>query len=153
MQDNQPTKNTTASSPLGGGGFKMPIQIRFTDIDLLGHVNSATYMTYFELARVTYFNQLESALKIDWATMSFVLAKAEMEYKKQVLLEDKIYARVWVSRMGTKSYDMACSIVREEKDGTETEVAKGLAVIVCFNFKINQSVAVPEAWKPIMLNN
>jgi hypothetical protein len=48
---------------------------------------------------------------------------------------------------------MACSIVREEKDGTETEVAKGLAVIVCFNFKINQSVAVPEAWKPIMLNN
>ncbi len=132
--------------------FKIPIQIRFNDIDLLGHVNSAVYMTYFELARVSYFDQLENELKIDWATMSFVVAKVEMEYKQQVLLEDKIHAYVWISRIGTKSYDMACSIVRE-KDGLETEVAKGLAVIVCFNFKTNQTVAVPEAWKPIMLGN
>lgn len=131
--------------------FKIPIQIRFTDIDLLGHVNSATYMTYFELARVRYFDQLEHALKIDWATMSFVVAKVEMEYKQQVLIDDKIHAYVWISRIGTKSYDMTCSIVREDKDGMETEVAKGMAVIVCFSFKENKSVAVPEAWKPIML--
>ena len=108
-------------------------------------------MTYFELARVRYFDQLEKSLKIDWATMSFVVAKVEMEYKQQVLIDDKIHAYVWISRIGTKSYDMTCSIVREDKDGMETEVAKGMAVIVCFNFKENKSVAVPEAWKPIML--
>ncbi len=130
--------------------YKMPIQIRFNDIDLLGHVNSSVYLTYFELARVSYFDQLNHELKIDWASMSFVVAKVEMEYKQQVLMEDKIHVYVWVSRIGTKSYDMVCSIVRES-DGVETEVAKGLAIVVCFNFKINQTVAVPEAWKPIMV--
>jgi acyl-CoA thioester hydrolase len=142
--------NNNSGSPSGLGGFKIPIQIRFNDIDLLGHVNSTVYLSYFELARVSYFDQLSEELKIDWATMSFVVAKIEMEYKQQVMLEDKIYASVWVSRIGTKSYDMTCSITRNN-NGVETEVAKGLAIIVCFNFKLNQSVAVPEAWKPIMI--
>ncbi len=150
MKQEIPNNNNTSNSPLRVGGFKIPIQIRFTDIDVLGHVNSAVYLTYFELARVSYFDQLKHDLKIDWATMSFVVAKVEMNYIQQVLLEDKIFVSVWVSRMGTKSYDMTCSITRDN-NGVETEVAKGLAIIVCFNFKINQSVAIPEAWKPIMM--
>lgn len=130
--------------------YKMPLQIRFNDIDMLGHVNSAVHFTYFELARVSYFNELDKELKIDWATMSFVVAKMEMEYKQQIMMEDKLHISVWVSRIGTKSFDMACTIVRES-EGKETEVAKGFAVIVCFNFKINQTVAFPEAWKERML--
>ena len=150
MKQEPTTNNNISGSPSGVGGFKIPIQIRFNDIDLLGHVNSTVYLTYFELARINYFDQLKKDLKIDWATMSFVVAKIEMEYKKQVLLEDKIYATVSVSRIGTKSYDMTCSITRND-NGIETEVAKGTAIIVCFNFKLNQSVAIPEEWKPIMM--
>lgn len=142
------------SSPSGAGAtpfkYTIPLQIRFNDIDMLGHVNSAVHFTYFELARVSYFNHLDGELKIDWATMSFVVAKMEMEYKQQIMMEDKLHISVWVSRIGTKSFDMTCSIVRES-DGKETEVAKGFAVIVCFNFKINQTVAFPEAWKERML--
>ncbi len=129
--------------------YKIPVQIRFKDIDMLGHVNSAVHLTYFEMARVSYFNHLDNELKIDWANMSFVVAKMEMEYKQQIMLGDKLYISVWVSRIGTKSFDMICSIVREA-EGIETEVAKGLAIIVCFNFKTNQSVAVPESWKTKM---
>jgi acyl-CoA thioester hydrolase len=132
--------------------YKIPIQIRFNDIDLLGHVNSAVHLTYFELARVSYFNHLDKELKIDWATMSFVVAKMEMEYKQQIMLEDKLFVSVWVSRIGTKSFDMTCSIVRDN-DGVETEVAKGMAIIVCFNFKLNQTVAFPVEWKEKMLNS
>lgn len=128
---------------------KTQIQIRFKDVDRLGHVNNANHITYFELARVEYFNALMGDMKIDWESESLILAKIEMEYKQPILLEDKVFAYTWVSRIGSKSFDMACSIVREI-NGVEVEAAKGLAIIVCFNYKTNQSIAVPEEWKKKM---
>lgn len=128
---------------------KTPIQIRFKDVDRLGHVNNANHITYFELARVEYFNALMGDLRIDWDNESLILAKMEMEYKAPILLDDKIFVYTWISRVGNKSFDMSCSIVRE-KDGVQTEMAKGLAIIVCFNYKTQQSIPIPEAWKAKM---
>ena len=34
------------------------IQVRLTDIDILGHVNNAIYLSYFEMTRIHYFNLL-----------------------------------------------------------------------------------------------
>jgi acyl-CoA thioester hydrolase len=129
---------------------KTPIQIRFKDVDRLGHVNNANHITYFELARVDYFNSIIGDIKIDWESESLILAKIEMEYKQPILLEDKIYAYTWVSRLGSKSFDMSCSIVRVI-NGEEVEAAKGLAIIVCFNYKTNQSILIPETWKKKMM--
>jgi acyl-CoA thioesterase FadM len=89
-------------------------------------------------------------IKIDWENEGVILAKVEMEYKQPILLEDKVYAYTWVSRLGSKSFDMACSIVRIKND-IETEVAKGFATLVCFNYKTNESINVPEKWKVKMM--
>jgi acyl-CoA thioester hydrolase len=130
---------------------KTPIQIRFKDIDKLGHVNNANHITYFELARVDYFDALAGDnIKIDWVNEGVILAKVEMEYKMPILLEDKISVYTWVSKMGTKSFDMSCSIVKSE-NGKEIELAKGVAVIVCFNYSTNQTILIPEHWKVKML--
>lgn len=130
---------------------KTPIQIRFKDIDRLGHVNNANHITYFELARVDYFNTImERGAKIDWDSESLILARMEMDYKQPVLLEDKISVYTWVSRLGSKSFDMSCSIVKDADGGAEMEVAKGVAVIVCFNYKLNQTIPIPENWKEKM---
>lgn len=130
---------------------KTQVQIRFKDIDMMGHVNNANYITYFELARLTYFEALsEVGVKIDWVNEGVILAKIEMEYKQPILLTDKVFVYTWASRMGSKSFDMSCTIVRVI-DGVEVEAAKGLAVIVCFNYKTNQTIAVPEIWKGKMM--
>jgi acyl-CoA thioester hydrolase len=130
---------------------KTPIQLRFKDIDKVGHVNNANYVTYFELARVDYFNAMAgNDIKMDWTGESVILARIEMEYKQPVFLEDKVFCYTWVSRIGTKSFDMSCSIVRVV-DGVEVEAAKGLAVIVCFDYRINKTIPVPEKWKAKMM--
>ncbi len=130
---------------------KTPIQIRFKDIDRLGHVNNANHVTYFELARVDYFNALSGDdIKIDWNNEGVILAKIEIEYKQPILLEDKVFVYTWVSRIGSRSFDMSCSIVRIV-NGEEVIAAKGLAIIVCFNYKTNQSIPIPESWKAKMV--
>lgn len=132
---------------------KTKIQIRFKDIDKLGHVNNANHITYFELARVDYFNAVaDKGVKIDWVNEGVILAKIEMEYKQPIFLEDEIYCYTWVSRMGSKSFDMSCSIVRLV-NGQEIEAAKGLAIIVCFNYKTNQSIPIPDLWKEKMFQS
>lgn len=131
---------------------KTPIQIRFKDIDKLGHVNNANHITYFELARLDYFYAFASEnILIDWENEGIILAKIEMEYKQPILLEDNVFVYTWVSKMGSKSFDMSCSIVKE-KNGIEVEVAKGLAIIVCFNYKTNQTILIPDEWKAKMMS-
>lgn len=130
---------------------KTPIQIRFKDVDKLGHVNNANHITYFEFARVDYFNALAGGkFKIDWVKESLILAKVEMEYKRPILLEDKVYVYTWVSDIGNKSFTMDCSIVVDTPDG-ELTAALGKAVIVCFNYETQQSIPVPELWKNRMI--
>lgn len=34
------------------------IQVRFADLDVMGHVNNSVYLSYFEMARVHYFGEL-----------------------------------------------------------------------------------------------
>jgi acyl-CoA thioester hydrolase len=130
---------------------RIPVQIRFNDIDLLGHVNNALYITYFELARVAYFNEFMGDIKIDWKNEGLILAKIEMNYKTPIFLEDAIFIETWVSRMGTKSLDMSCSIIKIT-NGVETDVATGLAVVVCYNYKTNQTIVIPEEWKNKIMN-
>ncbi len=132
---------------------KTTIQLRFRDIDHLGHVNSAVYFSYFELARVDYFNALMGKdSRSYWSEVSIVVAKVEMEYKQQIVLNDTIYSYVWVSRIGTKSFDMTFSLLKVE-DGVEVELARGAAVLVCINLKTNQTVPIPELWKEKMIQN
>ncbi|HRE23498.1 MAG TPA: thioesterase, partial [Bacteroidia bacterium] len=35
-----------------------PIQIRFSDIDWMGHVNNAVYLSYIEKARIDFSERL-----------------------------------------------------------------------------------------------
>ncbi len=130
---------------------KTPIQIRFKDIDNLGHVNSAVHLTYFELSRVGYFNTvLGKEARSFFKEVSFVVAKNEMNYKQQILLYDTIFSYVWVSRIGTKSFDVSFSLIKKQENGNEIEVANGMCVLVCLNLKTNETAVLPEQWKQKM---
>ena len=48
---------------------RVPIDVRWRDLDPLGHVNNAVYLSYFEIARVRYAQALlPDALPVDART-------------------------------------------------------------------------------------
>lgn len=128
---------------------KTQIQLRFKDLDKLGHVNNANYLSYFELARVNYFKAVMGTRTIDWSVEGVIIAKVEMNFKQPIMLEDEVSVYVWASRYGTKSFDMSCSIVKSV-NGQEIEVASGMTVLVCMNYKTNQTIEIPALWKKKM---
>ena len=102
-----------------------PVQIRFSDIDKMGHVNNATYVTYLELARLDYFQKIGG--KIDWHKLGIILGRIEINYVAPVVLHDNIVIKTWCSRLGTKSFELSHSIIKTN-NSAETEMVNAVTV-------------------------
>nr|WP_041658354.1 thioesterase family protein [Marinithermus hydrothermalis] len=83
-----------------------PIQVRFRDLDSLGHVNNAVYLTYLELARIQYLDRL----KLDTLRPSIVVARIEIDYLRPILLGEEVAVGVRVTSIGNKSFRMEYGI-------------------------------------------
>jgi acyl-CoA thioester hydrolase len=120
-------------------------EIRFSDIDAMGHVNNAVYFSYFEQSRINYFRQLIGG-QWNWKQFGVLVARNEIDYKIPVLLQDRITIHVGVESMGVKSFTMSYRILRA--DGALC--ASGRSVMVCFDHAAGQSIGIPEAWRQKM---
>ena len=134
------------------GKFKhnMRPEIRFVDIDAFGHVNNAHYLTYFEQARVKYFDDIVG-WKYDWSKQGIILARAEINFVIPVLFRDEVLIWTRCSRFGNKSFDMEYRLVKTE-NGNEVLLADGKTVMVAFDYQANQSIPIPELWKQVVKN-
>ncbi len=124
---------------------KSAIQIRFKDIDHMGHVNNANHITYFELARIHYFRDVINEV-VNWNEQGVILAKTEINYHRPILLSDNVFVYSRVSKMGNKSYEVEYTITVENGDGIVV-CASGMSVQVCYNYLNNSTVAIPESWR------
>ena len=96
-----------------GFKHKTPIQIRFKDLDMMGHVNNANHFTYFEIARAKYFDDVV-AEDMDWQKEGFILAKSTCDYKIPILYYDKVFVYTKCSRIGNKSFELSYVMIKDE---------------------------------------
>ena len=125
---------------------KMAIQIRWRDLDALGHVNNAVYLTYFELARLAYIRAVLGAdAPIDRRTLlpvdfQFILAEVTCHYRSPATLGDQLVTTIWVAQVGRKSFVFEYRITDEV---TKRLVAAGCSTQVWFDYAANESRPVP----------
>jgi len=124
------------------------IQIRFSDIDAMGHVNNAVYLSYFEQARMSFFEHRVKG-EWDWKKDGIILARNEVDYRLPLLLKDIAYIDTWIEKMGTKSMDIAYNIYKQEGE-QEQLCASGASVIVAFDFTTGRTTAIPEIWRELL---
>ncbi|MBP6756529.1 MAG: acyl-CoA thioesterase [Bacteroidia bacterium] len=123
---------------------KTDIQIRFKDIDQLGHVNNANHITYFETSRVNYFKDVFKN-ETNWKETGLILAHTEITYKNPIFLEDTISCYTKVSKMRNKSFDMENLIVKTS-NSQDIIVAYGKSVLVCLNYLSKETIPIPTEW-------
>lgn len=126
--------------------FRMPIAIRYGDMDTLGHVNNAKYLTYIEQARISYIRAL-GLWSGGVSELGVIVARTECDYKLPLTLDDGealVYQRV--SRLGSKSFDIEFVITRGAGDAEEV-AAQGKVVLVVYDYQRNATVEMPQAWR------
>ncbi|MFM9008779.1 MAG: acyl-CoA thioesterase [Bacteroidota bacterium] len=129
---------------------RLQIQLRFKDIDAMGHVNNANHLSYFELARVHYFNALLGP-ELDWNRQGIILARVEIDYKQPILLSERVEVECRVSRLGNSSFEMEYRIVACGADAEFHVAAMGKSVQVCFDYEQGVSITMPGQWREKVL--
>lgn len=119
--------------------FKTPIPIRFADIDAFGHVNNAIYLTYFEIARSAYWEEI---IEWDWNLLGIIIRKSTVEYLKPIILGDKVHAYVRTSKIGRSSFELEYILVKDV-NGIEEICTSGHTLCVAFDYKTKKPVTIP----------
>ncbi len=116
--------------------FSIELPVQFRDIDVMGHVNNATYFQYMETARVELARRLGQVT--EGFRGSFIVASARCEFKKPIREERRITVSVWVSRIGDRSWDFDYSIHGPRR----LEFAVGRTTQVGYNYKARLTVQI-----------
>ena len=125
-----------------------PIQIRFSDIDRLNHVNNACYLTYLETARLSYFHQVFH-VHADWSKAGFFIARCEINYMKPLHLEDEVVCFTRMIGLGSKSMTLKSALAK--RDAQEwTLCAEAIVTLVAMDYTTRISMPVPELWRRLI---
>ncbi len=127
---------------------RIPIQIRFNDIDQLAHVTNSVYQQYFDLGRLHYFTDVLQE-KMNWEIEGLVLASITIDYLTPIRMWDEIEVLTKTCEIGNKSLKM-----RQEIRNTSTReiAATSKAVMVCFSSTSGKSQPIPIRWREKILN-
>jgi len=93
--------------------IRVPIQTRYSDFDMLRHLNNAAYATYLELARLKFLNTIFSEYSIKWLD---VVASLTIDYRLPILPENKPVVKVRCTRIGNSSYDLQYLVVQDDDE-------------------------------------
>lgn len=90
--------------------FVTTIQVRWRDIDAKNHVNNATIVTYLETARTELWRQRFGG----GVDIPYVVARVEVDYRRQITIDDDVRIGLWVEDLKGASYVFAYRIEVDE---------------------------------------
>lgn len=81
----------------------MPVQMRFNDIDVLGHLNNSVYFTFMDLAKTRYFQEVLGGGKLKWGEIGVVVVNVNCDFCAPTFFDDEIEVETAVVAIGDKS--------------------------------------------------
>jgi acyl-CoA thioester hydrolase len=126
--------------PVEGFRFVFRQPVEFRDLDALGHLNNAVYLSYVESARLAYMQEVFGPLELDELG---IVAEARIAFRSSSFLGETLSVGMRVAEIGGKSFRFEFEIQGE--DGRL--VADGSTVHVAFDYESRRSTTVPDAWR------
>ena len=115
-------------------------QVRFRDLDPMGHVNNAVFLTYIEEARAALLAEVGAATGLE--DMNMIVARVEIDFRAPVRFGQEVKISVHASRFGTKSFDLEYEL---RVDGDV--VAEAKSVQVAYDYSRREPVPLPADWR------
>ena len=75
--------------------MKTPITVRFSDIDMAGHVHNSNYLSYFEQARIDFLTAITGP-EWDWKKSGILIGRIEVDYILPLFLRDEVFIKTFL---------------------------------------------------------
>lgn len=105
-----------------------PVQLRFNDIDILGHVNNNAQMALFDVGKTEFYNVLRGRLE-DWSKVEAVIVNINCTFMRQIHFPDPMEVRTRVKSVGEKSFVLQ-QILRNTETGEICTFSESVMVSV-----------------------
>lgn len=127
--------------------FSTTLEVRWRDLDALGHVNNAVYFTYLEQARVHYLREL-GIVPPDPAGIGFILAEASCQFKAPLGLGERVTIYTRVSQLRNSSFIFEYRM--EGEDGQVAATARSAQV--CYDYQNQRPIPIPDEWREVIIS-
>jgi acyl-CoA thioester hydrolase len=119
--------------------YEKEIDVRFRDLDVMGHLNNAVYATYLEQARVKY---IEDVVEEPLMETGAVVADLHLDFERPIDWGDDVVVAVRADELGTSSIPLEYEI---RVDGEVAATAETL--MVTFDTEAGEPRPIPDAWR------
>lgn len=101
--------------PVEAFQYETEVQLRFNDIDILGHLNNTVYLSLYDLAKARYTEAMKGGSIItDWRQVNTVIANVDCAYIKQIRFQDDVYIVTRCIDLREKSFTLEQAFVSRE---------------------------------------
>lgn len=120
----------------------LPVQIRFNDIDMFGHLNNTVYLQFLDMGKYDYFRRLSDG-EINAGATAPVVANINCNFLAPTFIDERLEVRTAVESVSDSSFILAQSIV--SADGKEKVSAR--TIMVNIDLKTGRPVTVDAEWR------
>jgi acyl-CoA thioester hydrolase len=118
--------------------FSTTIRVRWGDCDAFGHVNNASYLTYFEEARIDYWK----AVVPDVPFRGMAIVHSSVDFRGQAYPGDVLTVRTAITELRRTSFWVAYEVLRGDQ-----VMATGRSAQVFFDYDAQRPSPIPDAFR------
>ena len=132
--------NPRIPDPTHPNRHRLPVQLRFNDVDMFGHVNNTVYLQFFDLGKVRYFEEVLGA-DFDKSGLAVVVVNINCDFYEPSFLNERLEVMTQTTHIGEKSITLEQRVVNRT-----TGAVKCLCrtIMAGFDPKTLQSAPIPD---------
>jgi acyl-CoA thioester hydrolase len=143
LEPDEPVRPPAAPRVVDVPGGHYAVHVRFSDVDVYGHVNNVKYFEYFQEARIQLMVASGRELGQGY---HLVVAQTDVDYRRPILFRAEPYdCATWVSHIGSTSVVFE-SVVRDGDD----VLARAKVVGVCLDSATGRPAPVPAEFRDLV---
>jgi len=121
--------------------FVVDLKIEWGDMDALQHVNNIEYFKYFQVARIAYFEKINSDSVFGETPIPLILASTQCKFIYPLTFPDSVSVGVRVDAMADQYFTMKYAVVSQKH---QRLAAIGDAKVVMFDYVNNKKTSIPS---------
>ena len=126
--------------------YSTTFDVRWGDMDAMGHVNNTVYFKYMEHGRVEWFRDIGFLLLPNGQAP--VIANAFCNFKRQLKYPDTVLLKMYVSDPARATFDTWTTMERVQEPGVVC--AAGGATVIWIDTVREKAVSLPPALRALL---
>ena len=124
----------------------LPLQLRFSDIDALGHLNNAMYFNLYDLGKAKYLTAVRGE-EVDWNKANIVVANVNCNFLRPVYFDEHIAVQTQMLSLQERSFKLLQQIVNIDTGEIKSQCT---TVMVGFDVAAACSAPISPEWHDML---